>query len=89
MEICYDVIVPKAFPGSSRGRVGLQEDDSWGGGAAEVVCTEAELGNSIQLRWNACIAQGHSTWVGDRHRVSTWRSLSSLPDFEMFAKACT
>lgn len=71
-----DVIVPKAFPGSSRGRVGLQEDDSWGGGAAEVVCTELSWEfHTVKME---CMLCTRALNMGvDRHRVSTWRSLSS------------
>lgn len=72
------VIVPKEFPGSSRGRVGLQEDDSWRGGAAEVVCTGLSWEfHTVEVE---CMVCTRALNMGvDRHRVSTWRSLSSSP----------
>lgn len=62
-----DLILPKELLGSSRGRVGLQEDDSWGGGAVEVVWTELSWEfNIVEMEcmlWTRALNMGE-----DRHK---------------------
>lgn len=73
-----DIIVPKELLGSSHGRVGLQEDDSWGERVAEVVWSELSWKFHVVemecMLWTRALNRGE-----DRHRVSTFRSLSSSP----------